>query len=56
MNKGTGRHLQGVRWLMASGAWFPTYWATKGHYIFVEVMRWECASPVRPLYPLGVEL
>lgn len=56
MNKGTGKHPAGVRWLMASGAWVLHYWATQEFYTKDEVSRWECASPVRPLFPLDVVL
>jgi hypothetical protein len=55
MNKGTGQHPQGVRWLMRSyGRWKP--WATRGYYTRDEVYRWECSTPLRPLYPLDIEL
>ena len=56
MNKGNGQHPLGSRWLMASGVFFLTYWATDGYYTRAEVSRWECASPVQPLYPLDIEL
>ena len=56
MNKGNGQHPQGVRWLMINGLWRLSYWVTAGRYVHEEVLRWECSSPLRPLYPLDIEL
>ena len=56
MNKGNGKHPQGVRWLMESGVWRLTYWATREFYTRDEVSRWECSAPVRPLFPLDITL
>ena len=56
MNKGNGKNPVGVRWLMASGAWLLTYWATHEFYTREEVSCWECSTPVRPLFPLDVML
>ena len=52
--KGDGTY--GVIWIMQSGIWRTSYWVTKGRYTADEVHRWECSSPVCPLYQLDIML
>ena len=56
MNKGNGRHPQGMRWVMKSGYLRPSYWVTKDYYTYEEVRAWECSNVQQPLYPLDIEL
>jgi len=56
MNKGNGKHPQGVRWLVRTNSFAGRIWATHNFYTRAELLNWWFARPLQPLFPLDITL